>query len=35
MIRLTNIEKAFGTNVVLKGVDLEVKEGTVTALIGP
>jgi len=35
MIRLTNIEKAFGTNLVLKGVDLEVKEGTVTALIGP
>jgi cystine transport system ATP-binding protein len=35
MIRLTGIEKAFGTNVVLHGIDLEVKEGTVTALIGP
>jgi len=35
MIRLTGIEKAFGTNVVLHGVDLEVKDGTVTALIGP
>jgi len=35
MIRLTGIEKAFGSNVVLHGVDLEVKEGSVTALIGP
>ncbi len=35
MIRLTGIEKAFGSTVVLHGVDLEVKEGTVTALIGP
>ncbi len=35
MIRLTGIEKDFGPTVVLHGVDLEVKEGTVTALIGP
>ena len=35
MIRLTGIEKAFGPTVVLRGVDLEVPEGTVTALIGP
>jgi len=35
MIRLRGIEKAFGPAVVLRGVDLEVLEGTVTALIGP
>ena len=35
MIRLTGIEKAFGPTVVLHGIDLEVKEGSVTALIGP
>ncbi|SJZ91753.1 amino acid ABC transporter ATP-binding protein [Consotaella salsifontis] len=35
MIRLTGIEKRFSGNPVLKGVDLTVAEGAVTALIGP
>lgn len=35
MIRLTDIEKRFGDNVVLKGLSLAIPEGTVMALIGP
>ena len=35
MIRLTSIFKSFGPLVVLKGINLSVAEGTVTALIGP
>jgi L-cystine transport system ATP-binding protein len=35
MIGLTNIEKRFGDNLVLKGVTVTIKEGTVTALVGP
>ncbi|KAB0676820.1 amino acid ABC transporter ATP-binding protein [Aureimonas leprariae] len=35
MIRLAGIEKRFGGNTVLKGVDLTVAPGRVTALIGP
>ncbi|MCW4113760.1 amino acid ABC transporter ATP-binding protein [Aurantimonas sp. MSK8Z-1] len=35
MIRLSGIEKRFSGNTVLKGVDLVVAEGAVTALIGP
>lgn len=35
MIRLTGIEKRFGGQPVLKGVDLSIEEGGVTALIGP
>ncbi len=35
MIRLTGIEKRFGLNKVLKGVDVVVPAGSVTALIGP
>lgn len=34
MITLTGIEKSFGDNHVLKGVDVTVPEGSVTALIG-
>ncbi|RDX02163.1 amino acid ABC transporter ATP-binding protein [Listeria kieliensis] len=30
-----NIEKAFGENQVLRGIDLSVKKGTVTVIIGP
>ncbi|ORE85344.1 amino acid ABC transporter ATP-binding protein, partial [Aurantimonas sp. 22II-16-19i] len=35
MIRLSGIEKSFSGNLVLKGVNLAVQEGAVTALIGP
>ena len=35
MIRLAQIEKRFGQQVVLKGIDLQLAEGSVTALIGP
>jgi cystine transport system ATP-binding protein len=35
MIGLTDIEKRFGDNVVLKGVSVAIAEGTVTALVGP
>ncbi|HZK52272.1 MAG TPA: amino acid ABC transporter ATP-binding protein [Actinomycetota bacterium] len=35
MVRLENIHKAFGDNLVLKGVDFSVKPGQVVVLIGP
>jgi cystine transport system ATP-binding protein len=35
VIELTDIEKRFGDNVVLKGISLSIPEGSVTALIGP
>ncbi|QPC90428.1 amino acid ABC transporter ATP-binding protein [Mesorhizobium sp. INR15] len=35
MIGLSNIEKRFGDNVVLKGVTVTIAEGSVTALVGP
>jgi cystine transport system ATP-binding protein len=35
MIELTDIEKRFGDNVVLKGVSVTIAEGSVTALVGP
>ncbi|MDH2433393.1 amino acid ABC transporter ATP-binding protein [Pokkaliibacter sp. MBI-7] len=35
MIRLQQIDKYFGDSHVLKGVDLTLAEGSVTALIGP
>ena len=35
MIGLTNIEKRFGDNLVLKGVTVSIEEGSVTALVGP
>ncbi|MCH7350164.1 amino acid ABC transporter ATP-binding protein [Aeromonas sp. MR7] len=35
MIRLSGIEKQFGAQKVLKGVDLAMAAGSVTALIGP
>ncbi len=35
MIGLTDIEKRFGDNVVLKGVSVVIPEGSVTALVGP
>ena len=35
MIGLTNIEKRFGDNLVLKGVTVTIAEGSVTALVRP
>ena len=35
MIRIDNLHKAFGSNVVLKGVDLEVGAGKLCAVLGP
>jgi cystine transport system ATP-binding protein len=35
MIGLTDIEKRFGDNIVLKGVSVAIAEGSVTALVGP
>jgi energy-coupling factor transporter ATP-binding protein EcfA2 len=34
-IAATGLRKAFGDNVVLDGVDLDVGEGTIFALLGP
>jgi len=35
MIRLSGIKKRFGTNEVLKGIDLEAASGEVVAILGP
>jgi polar amino acid transport system ATP-binding protein len=35
VIRLTGIQKRFGSNAVLRGISLQVEKGSVTALIGP
>lgn len=35
MIKITNLEKSFGSNTVLKGISTEIKEGEVVAIIGP
>jgi len=35
LIKLTNIHKSFGKNHVLKGIDLEVKDGEVVVILGP
>ena len=34
-ISLRGVHKAFGTNSVLNGIDLDIAEGTVVSLIGP
>ena len=34
-IRAAGLRKSYGTQVVLDGIDLEVAEGTVFALLGP
>ncbi|MDQ1232550.1 glutamine transport system ATP-binding protein [Paenibacillus sp. SORGH_AS306] len=34
-IKVTGLKKSFGSNHVLKGIDLEVKEGEVVCVIGP
>lgn len=35
MIKITKLEKSFGSNTVLKGISTEIKEGEVVAIIGP
>ncbi|SHR53202.1 polar amino acid ABC transporter ATPase [Mycobacteroides abscessus subsp. abscessus] len=35
MIKVTDLEKSFGGNTVLKGISTEIKEGEVVAIIGP
>ncbi|BEU86907.1 amino acid ABC transporter ATP-binding protein [Selenomonas sp. TAMA-11512] len=35
MIRIEGLKKAFGANEVLKGIDLQIKEGEVVVIIGP
>ncbi|WP_394941825.1 amino acid ABC transporter ATP-binding protein [Psychromicrobium sp. YIM B11713] len=35
VLQVSGLHKAFGSNEVLKGVDLEVRRGSVVALIGP
>ena len=35
MISVTGLRKSFGDLLVLDGIDLEVAEGTVFALLGP
>ncbi|WP_099223479.1 amino acid ABC transporter ATP-binding protein [Listeria costaricensis] len=34
-LKVTGLKKSFGTNEVLKGIDLEVQEGEVVCVIGP
>ncbi|EAV9832984.1 amino acid ABC transporter ATP-binding protein [Listeria monocytogenes] len=34
-LKVTGLKKSFGANEVLKGIDLEVKEGEVVCVIGP
>ena len=34
-LKAENVQKKFGDNVVLKGLDLDVKEGEVVVIIGP
>jgi len=35
MIKVTNLSKHFGDNVVLRHIDLDIKEGETTVIIGP
>ncbi|ALF60228.1 amino acid ABC transporter ATP-binding protein [Psychrobacter urativorans] len=35
MIQITNIQKAFGSNQVLKGIDLTIHKGKVIVILGP
>ena len=34
LLKISNISKSFGSNQVLKGINLELNEGEVVALIG-
>ena len=35
LIEIRNLHKAFGKNMVLKGIDLDVSQGSVVAVLGP
>ncbi len=35
MISIQQLEKSFGKNRVLQGIDLEIKRGSITAILGP
>jgi polar amino acid transport system ATP-binding protein len=35
MLKVEGLEKSFGGNKVLKGVDFELKEGEITVIVGP
>ena len=35
MIRIANLTKSYGSHRILDGVSLEVRQGEVTALVGP
>jgi len=35
MIKIRNVQKAFGSNAVLKGIDLDINKGDVIVIIGP
>lgn len=35
MIKIKNLRKSFGNNNILKGIDLDIKEGQVVVVIGP
>jgi polar amino acid transport system ATP-binding protein len=35
MLKIEGLEKSFGGNKVLKGVDFELKEGEITVIVGP
>ena len=35
MLELKNVSKSFGDNTVLDGVDLQVREGETTVILGP
>lgn len=35
MLKVTDLQKNYGDNEVLKGIDLEIKKGEVVAIIGP
>ena len=35
MLKVTNVRKSFGDLEILKGVDLDVNQGDVAAILGP
>lgn len=35
MLKVTNVQKSFGGLHILKGVDLDVNQGDVVAILGP